>query len=107
MPRKPAKKPTYESPLATREERSLILYLESCIVDNGGTIECIRMNEEDFKIAERWHEEGLIQFRPLSFDEIERHSGPRKATHRVAFSEAAWTAAHHARRMRAANNRPF
>jgi hypothetical protein len=54
----------------TKDERSLLLYLESCAVDGWGKVVEARMNEEDFIIAHRWVEEGFIEFGMIAYDDI-------------------------------------
>lgn len=46
----------------TRDEISLLLYLESCAVDQGGLIGAEHMNTADFKIAKQWSEDGFLNF---------------------------------------------
>lgn len=44
------------------DERSLLLFFEACAVDNTGLIDGRRMNDDDFVIAKRWHDEGFCRF---------------------------------------------
>ena len=46
----------------TKAERSLLLMFECCVVDRYGGVESIRMNREDFDIADRWNESGFVRF---------------------------------------------
>ncbi|MFA5525775.1 MAG: hypothetical protein WC992_03025 [Acholeplasmataceae bacterium] len=85
----------------TPDEQSLLLYLESRLVDHGGMLQGGpggAMNGEDFDIAERWHASGFIEFDELSEAEVNRRRGH---THRCRFSEEAWRMAHRLRRLRA------
>jgi hypothetical protein len=44
-------------------EASLLLYLESRAVDQGGGVDTSHMNDDDMKIAKEWHNNQFIQFR--------------------------------------------
>lgn len=81
----------------TREERSLLLYLETCAVDRGGRVEIARMNAEDLAIAKRWNEENFIQFGRISSKDLARSVG----NHWCFLSEEAWRLAAEERKARA------
>ena len=85
--------------LATRNEKSLLLYLETQATDYGGTLEGVRMNADDFALAKRWREAGFIQFGRIAFDDIKRHNGVAR-DHWVVLGEEAWRLAHAERRAR-------
>jgi hypothetical protein len=80
-------------------ELSLLLFLECRIVDHSGRVNAIHMNNDDFAIAERWNEEGLIGFGRIASEDIND-----TGAHWVTFSEDAWDAAHAERRARGARN---
>ena len=84
----------------TNNEKSLLLYLETCAVDHGGAVEGRRMNDEDFALAARWSVEGFITFERIRARDI-KPDQQRVATHGVSLSQAAWEAAHKERRARA------
>jgi hypothetical protein len=42
----------------SKDEKSLLLFFESCAVEYGGKINVRHMNEDDFKIAEAWNRTG-------------------------------------------------
>lgn len=44
----------------TRDEISLLLYAESCMVDYGGLYQFERTNEADRKIMDRWRKDGFM-----------------------------------------------
>jgi len=46
----------------SRDERSLLLFLETRAVDYGGRVNLQHMNEEDMKITDIWNKEGFIEF---------------------------------------------
>jgi len=76
----------------TKDERSLLLYLETCLVDNAGRCESLRMNKEDFENIEKFKEEGLIRFGRIPWSEIEKLKKlyRSKYTHWVRFNERTW-----------------
>jgi hypothetical protein len=46
----------------TKDQKSLLLFLETRQVDYGGRVNATHMNNEDMKIAEKWNEEGFVLF---------------------------------------------
>jgi len=87
-----------------KTERSLLIYLETCLVDRTGHVDTRRMNKEDMDIAKKWNEEEFIAFGRLKFHYIEDlQSNPPiiHATHWVSFSDKAWELAAQERRARA------
>lgn len=84
----------------TNEEKSLILYLEFCLVDNSGCVCDAEMNASDFEIAQRWSDEGLIGFGRIQMCE-NVDSELRTRRHWVTFSPKAWELAHAERRAKA------
>lgn len=80
--------------LYSRAEKSILLYAESCLVDNLGRMSNIRMNEEDFENLKKLKEERLVDFGRLPFHEIERLSKVfgrlTVPTHWVSFSDETW-----------------
>lgn len=55
-----------------RQEKSILLYAEDCIVNNLGRMNPLKMNELDFLNLKKMKEEGLLDFGRLPFHEIER-----------------------------------
>lgn len=49
---------------------SLLLYLETCAVDNGGLVDGRRMNKEEFALARKWNDEGFLFFGRRLLSEI-------------------------------------
>ena len=80
----------------SKDERSLLLYFESCLVNQRGRLESCRMNAENFEIAERWNAAGFIHFG--------RKPGTLVRLFWVRFSEEAWGLAHVERRRKAERN---
>lgn len=81
----------------TKDERSLLLYLETRAVDHGGLVTTPQMNADDFAIVERWKASGFLEFERLTWASIQKLRG---STHWVRLSEAAWNLAHEERRAR-------
>ena len=87
----------------TRDERSLILFLETQAVDHGGVVDVAHMNREDFDIAKRWDEAGLLAFGRIASKYISQRppSGRSNPTHWVHFSPDAYALVHEERSARA------
>jgi hypothetical protein len=90
----------------TKDERSLLFYLESCAVDQGGKIDCRRMNAEDHLIAEQWRAEGFIEFGRLKMSAGTKEFNGKfpQLTHYVKLSDKAWTVIAQERKERAQRN---
>jgi len=87
----------------SKDEKSLLLYFETCLVDSYGRVEGQRMNNDDVKIAERFAKMDLIKFGRLSFKAIQKLRGDPHGhiyTHYVRFTDKAWELAHKFRRER-------
>jgi len=77
-------------------ELSLLLFFETCAVDQSGRIAYDHMNTEDRLIAERWNESGFVRFgRICSADAMPLF------THWCQLSDEAWTVVHAERKARA------
>jgi len=86
-----------------KDEASLLLYLETCLVDQYGRVEVRRMNAEELEIIKHWREEKFIWFGRLKMKAIEGlRGGPHGKiyTHWVRFSDEAWKIAGKLRRER-------
>ena len=80
----------------SRNEVSLLLYLETRAVDYGGTVDPRHMNDLEFDIAETWWEAGFIEFGRLASSDV-----TPKRSHWVKLSDDAFKLAHEARIARA------
>jgi len=88
-----------------KNEKSLLLFFEDCLVNKSGRVSSVHMNKEDMIIAEKFVEEGLIDFGRLTFEIIEKFKkmtinynlGP---THWVRFTDEAWILAHQLRKIK-------
>jgi hypothetical protein len=86
----------------SRDEISLVLYLESVAVDNKGVVNTERMNDIDMANAKAWKESGFISFSRIPFAEVKRPC----ETYRIGLSDEAWAEAHKQRRARAERTHP-
>lgn len=69
----------------TRQELSLLLYLETRAVDHSGRVDSVHMNAEDFGIVERWNNDGFV-----SFGRISSKNCNSDGSHWCQLSEDAW-----------------
>ena len=87
---------TQNDSTVNRRKKSLLLYFETCLVDNEGFVNGLRINQEEVEWAKTWVDSGLITFGRVLFKEIIFNN-----THEVRFSDEAWNLAHQFRRERA------
>jgi hypothetical protein len=81
----------------TKDEISLVLFFETCCVDQHGAVDPRAMNEEDYNIAKRWDKEGYIRFGRICAADLGRMRGK---TNWVELSDQAWADAHAERKAR-------
>ena len=84
----------------TKDERNLLLYIESVSVDYGGLVHSQRINDEDREILKRWDEENFISYSRITWDCIQEFIYDKHNTSLVRLSEDAWKLAHEERRAR-------
>jgi len=86
----------------TKNEKSLLLYLETRAVDHGGLVDIRQMNDEDVDTAMRWDKEVFVQYGRVCAADVQRlGSMRRKLTNWCLLSPKAWQLAHEERRARA------
>jgi len=85
----------------SRDEQSLLLFLETCVVDHGGLVNIVHMNGDDFGIAERWAKDGFIQFGRVASATMPPVSRTSALLHWCQLSEKAWETVRTLRRERA------
>lgn len=83
-----------------KKEKSLLLFFETCMVDNSAKVKSAHMNKDDFEIAKRWNEEGFIKFGRIEARKIMSQQQFFKDTYYVELSDEAWDIAHKLRRER-------
>lgn len=76
----------------TKDERTLLLYFETCLVESSGKVNCQRMNEIDYGIAKKWTDEKFISFKRIPHKDVV-NLGMQTNTHQVLFTEEAFTIA--------------
>ena len=79
----------------TKDERSLLLFLEARADDYGGRVNIQHMNAQNMILAEKWSKEGFLGFGRIV---IRNHN--LDGTHWVKLSDEAWKLAHEERRNR-------
>lgn len=77
----------------SKNEKSLLMYLESRLVDHYGRVDMQRVNEDERKIIEKWSDGGFIKFGRIALKDAKRDGACW-----VQFTDQAWTVAHFARR---------
>jgi hypothetical protein len=91
----------------TRQEKSILLYAETCLVDNYGRLNQTRMNTEDFENLDKMKAEKLLDYGRLPSKEIEESMKTlgrfQTSTHWVSFTEQAFKLVTEMRRERAYN----
>lgn len=81
----------------TKDQLTLILFLETQVVDHAGRVNGIHMNKADFEQCRKWNDEHFIGFGRIASDDINSNG-----SHWVTFSDKAWFIAHEQRRARGA-----
>jgi len=79
----------------TKDERSLLLFFESCAVEHGGLVDTRHMNDEDFAITDAWKKQGLVDYGRLASE-----CCTKTGQCWVKLSDEAWRLAHEERRAR-------
>ena len=83
----------------TKDERSLLLYVETCAVDNGGLIHSLRVNDADREILKRWDKDGFVSYSRVTFKSLQLLND-KNHSNIVRLSDSAWKLAHEERRAR-------
>jgi len=81
----------------TKDERSLLLFLESRAVDNSGRVQTVHMNFDDMKTTERWNKEDFVKYGRIASEDLNKYG-----THWCQLSDEAWQLAAAERKARAA-----
>jgi hypothetical protein len=79
------------------KERSLLLYVETCAVDNAGRMDPRKVNDDDRIVLDYWHKIGFVTHGRICADDC----NPVGCVW-VRLSETAWVLTHEERRARAA-----
>jgi hypothetical protein len=86
----------------TREQASILLYVESCAVEYGGLLEGVRINATDLRALVSLTEAGYLTFGRIPGKLL--GSFQRGVTHWCDLTDAGWALAHQMRRARAARS---
>jgi len=86
----------------SKDEISLLLYLETCLVDQNGRVSSKHMNTDDKEIAKKWNDEGFIKYGRIKMADIYLGSD---RVHYVNFTDEAWKLAHQYRKIRGEKNK--
>ncbi len=88
----------------TRDEKSLLLYFETVVVDESGRITDARMNDIDRENARLWNEQGFVSYGRVASEHLKRTSSGFPMTTWCRLSDEAWECAHRLRRRLAATH---
>lgn len=80
----------------SRDEISLLLFLETRAVDYGGRVNNAHMNTDDMAIARQWHDDGFVEYGRIALEGINQDGASW-----CHLSDEAWTIAAEARKARA------
>jgi hypothetical protein len=85
----------------TKDERSMLLYAESCAVDGSGLLVGQRMNAADMEALKKFKAAGLLDYGRIPARLITAGVRGITDTHWVTLTESGWNLAHLLRRKRA------
>lgn len=88
----------------SRDQRSLLMYAETCAVDHGGLLEGSKMNAADLAALSTLADGGILTFGRIPGRLVGTFRRP--ITHWCDLTEAGWALAHQLRRARAAKVEP-
>lgn len=99
---------TIDPAMLTKVQRGILLYAETCLVDQGGLLQGVRMNAVDHEALTEFAALGILQYGRIPFKTIETlaHNSAGPYTHWITFTDAAWALAHQLRRRVASMERP-
>lgn len=87
----------------SKDEKSILIYMETRLVDYGGLLDGPKMNKADLDAAKKFQEEGLLDFGRIPAALLE---ASKPSTHWVTFNDSAWILAHELRRVRSLRPSP-
>ncbi|MDW5419120.1 hypothetical protein R6242_21335 [Iodobacter sp. CM08] len=87
----------------TKTDKSILLYMETRIVDFGGFLDGNKMNQADLESAHFFKTSGVIEFGRIPAKLLE---AAKPSTYWVTFTNEAWELAHALRRERSLRPSP-
>jgi len=81
----------------SKDEKDLLMHLETRAVDYGGRVVMTHMNGTDVTIIKRWAKKGFIGFGRIRFEDTKAFS----STHWCEFTAESWKVVHQLRLARA------
>lgn len=87
----------------TKDEKSMLVYIESCNVDGDCLLVGARMNEADIVAMKKFQQEGLL----LKSGRIPWKMINGNRTHYAELSEAGWELAHQLRKQRSVHKNDY
>lgn len=86
----------------TKDEKSLLVFFETRVVDYSGGVNTQYMNPTDMEIAKKWNESGFCKFGRISSEFISGDAPKvQRGTHWCKLSDDAFETAHKLRKLRA------
>lgn len=86
----------------TKDEQSILLYIETRAVDYRGRLDSRQMSLEDYTILKRWYKEGFVFFSRIKMTDMDISQTPQRYwTDFVILSPEAWQLAHETRMAKA------
>lgn len=80
----------------TREQRSILLYLEDCAVNKSGQVDDRCINAEEVAIVSKWKQKGFIEYGRIVIKDVNKSGASW-----VKLSDGAFKLAHEERKARA------
>lgn len=90
----------------TKNQRSILVYAETCLVDKSGLLSGERMNRQDLDDLDMFQAESYLRYGRIKLDLIPPRSGADHFTHWVIFNPRAWALASELRQLRAEQRSP-
>lgn len=93
----------------TKDQKSVLLYAETCAVDKGSLLEGVRMNEADHEALRVLQEMGFLKYGRIPYRLIEERPSwfQSNPTHWVKITDAGWALASACRKARSSHLGPY
>lgn len=87
----------------TRDEKSMLLYIETCNVDGDCLLVASKMNVADIEAMKKFQQEGLLLRSGRIPYRMLQNNGLSVRTHYAELTDAGWELAHQLRKQRSLN----